>query len=162
MWHYNGNQRKILLDQNSGATQPHQYSLRNIQLEYLRPFPISLIQPTKRRIIQYFKASQHIKFVKYILEAIQENSWHNLQQLKRSVQELSLTGSRQSWLQIEECRLLEYKTPVCTSQETHYFSATESSQLMLCKIWGFHGGDYEEHRLLGCYTMWLFQSFGGT
>jgi hypothetical protein len=26
---------------------------------------------------------------------------------------------------------------------------------MLCKIWGFHGGDYEELRLLGCYAMWL-------
>jgi hypothetical protein len=34
----------------------------------------------------------------------------------------------------EECRLLGYKTPVRNSQETHYISATESSQLMLCKI----------------------------
>jgi hypothetical protein len=34
----------------------------------------------------------------------------------------------------EECRLLGYKTPVHTSQETHYFSATESSRLMLCNI----------------------------
>jgi hypothetical protein len=34
----------------------------------------------------------------------------------------------------EECRLLEYKNPVRTSQETHYISVTESSQLMLCKI----------------------------
>jgi hypothetical protein len=33
-----------------------------------------------------------------------------------------------------ECRLLGYKNPVRTSQETHYVSATESSQLMLCKI----------------------------
>jgi hypothetical protein len=48
----------------------------------------------------------------------------------------------------EEC-LLRYKTPVPTSQETHYVSTTESSHLMLCKIWGFHGGDYEEWRLLG-------------
>jgi hypothetical protein len=32
------------------------------------------------------------------------------------------------------CRLLEYKNPFRTSQETHYFSVTESSQLMLCKI----------------------------
>jgi hypothetical protein len=24
-----------------------------------------------------------------------------------------------------------------------------------CKIWGFHGGDYEEWCLLGCYAMWL-------
>jgi hypothetical protein len=34
----------------------------------------------------------------------------------------------------EEWRLLGYKNPVRTSQETHYFSTTESSQLMLCKI----------------------------
>jgi hypothetical protein len=38
----------------------------------------------------------------------------------------------------EECRLLGEKTPVRTSQETHYVSATEPSQLILCKIWGFH------------------------
>jgi hypothetical protein len=34
----------------------------------------------------------------------------------------------------EECRLLRYKNPVRTSQETHYVSATEPSRLMLCKI----------------------------
>jgi hypothetical protein len=44
----------------------------------------------------------------------------------------------------EECRLLGYKNPVRTSQETHYVSTTESSQLMLYKTWGFRGGDYEE------------------
>jgi hypothetical protein len=38
--------------------------------------------------------------------------------------------------------------PVRTSQETHYVSATEPSRLMLCKICGFHGGDYEECCLL--------------
>jgi hypothetical protein len=25
----------------------------------------------------------------------------------------------------------------------------------LCKIFGFHGGDYEEWCLLGCYAMWF-------
>jgi hypothetical protein len=34
----------------------------------------------------------------------------------------------------EEWRHLGYKNPVRTSQETQYVSATESSQLMLCKI----------------------------
>jgi hypothetical protein len=38
----------------------------------------------------------------------------------------------------------------------HYVSATESSRLMLCKIWVFHGGDYEERRLLGCDAVWDF------
>jgi hypothetical protein len=44
----------------------------------------------------------------------------------------------------EECRLLGYKTPVRTSQETHYVSTSESNRLMLCKIWGFHCSDYEK------------------
>jgi hypothetical protein len=39
--------------------------------------------------------------------------------------------------------------PVRTSQEAHYFSARDPSQLMLCKIWGFHGSNYEERRRLG-------------
>jgi hypothetical protein len=34
----------------------------------------------------------------------------------------------------EERRLLGYKNPVRTSQETHYVSATEASQLMVSKI----------------------------
>jgi hypothetical protein len=42
-----------------------------------------------------------------------------------------------------------YKNPVLTPQEAHYVSATEPSQLMLCKIWDFHCGDYEECHLLG-------------
>jgi alpha-N-acetylglucosamine transferase len=37
----------------------------------------------------------------------------------------------------------------------HYFSATESSRIMLCKILGFHGSDYEECRLLDCDSVWL-------
>jgi hypothetical protein len=44
---------------------------------------------------------------------------------------------------------LDIKPPVPTSEETHCVSATETNQLMLCKILGFHGGDYEECRLLG-------------
>jgi hypothetical protein len=52
----------------------------------------------------------------------------------------------------KDCRLLGYKNPVRTSQETHYVSATESSRLMRCKILGFHGGNYEECRLLGYKT----------
>jgi hypothetical protein len=42
-----------------------------------------------------------------------------------------------------------YKNPLRTSQETHYVCATKPSRLILRKIWGFHGGDYEECRLLG-------------
>jgi hypothetical protein len=49
----------------------------------------------------------------------------------------------------EECRLLGYKNPICTSQETHNISTTEHNRLMLFKIWSFPGGDYEEWRLLG-------------
>jgi hypothetical protein len=49
----------------------------------------------------------------------------------------------------EECRLLGYKNPVRTSQQTRYVSVTEFNRLMLCNIWGFHGRDYEECCLLG-------------
>jgi hypothetical protein len=49
----------------------------------------------------------------------------------------------------DECRLLGYKYPVRTSQETHYVSVTETSWLMLCKIWGFHGSWLWTCRLLG-------------
>jgi hypothetical protein len=54
----------------------------------------------------------------------------------------------------EEWRLLGYKNPVRTSQETYYVSVTELSQLILCKICGLHGSDYEECRLLGYYAVW--------
>jgi hypothetical protein len=54
----------------------------------------------------------------------------------------------------EEFRLMGYKKWVCTSQDTHYFSATESNRLMLYKTSGFHG-DYEEFRLLRCGTVWI-------
>jgi hypothetical protein len=49
----------------------------------------------------------------------------------------------------EECRLLGYKNPARTSQETNYVSAIELSKSMLCKNWGLRGGDYDECRLLG-------------
>jgi hypothetical protein len=42
-----------------------------------------------------------------------------------------------------------HESTVPTSQETPYISATESIRLMICKICGFHGGDYEEFRPLG-------------
>jgi hypothetical protein len=37
----------------------------------------------------------------------------------------------------------------------HDISATESSRLILCKIEGFNGGNYEECLLLGCYAVRL-------
>jgi hypothetical protein len=55
----------------------------------------------------------------------------------------------------EECRPLGYKIPVHTSQEIHYVCATEPRRLKLCKIWSFHGGDYEGSRLMGCDAVWL-------
>jgi hypothetical protein len=44
----------------------------------------------------------------------------------------TISGSHGS--DYEEGRLLGYKNPVCTSQETHYLSTTKPSLLMLCKI----------------------------
>jgi hypothetical protein len=48
----------------------------------------------------------------------------------------------------EECRLLEYESPLHTSQGTHYISHTEPSRLLQCTFWFFHGGDYEECLIL--------------
>jgi hypothetical protein len=39
-----------------------------------------------------------------------------------------------------------------------YVSATEPSRVILCEICGFHDGDYEECRLLGCDAVWLLGS----
>jgi hypothetical protein len=50
---------------------------------------------------------------------------------------------------MKDAIFLDVKKPVCTSEETHYVSTTEPSRLTLRKIWGYHGGDYEEYRLLG-------------
>jgi hypothetical protein len=35
------------------------------------------------------------------------------------------------------------------------FQRYESKSELICKIRGFHGGDYEEWCLLGCYAVWL-------
>jgi hypothetical protein len=58
----------------------------------------------------------------------------------------------------DSCRLLVYKNPVRTSQETHYIASTDPSRLMLCNIWDFHGGDYEECRFFGCDAVWLVRT----
>jgi hypothetical protein len=41
------------------------------------------------------------------------------------------------------------KIPVRSSQETRYVSVSQPTRLMLCKIWGFHGGGYED-----CLLLW--------
>jgi hypothetical protein len=68
---------------------------------------------------------------------------------------LGLVSRLRSVLLCEESRPLGYEDPVRTSQETHYVFATGSSRLTLCKIWGFHGGDDEECRLLGYKTQFV-------
>jgi hypothetical protein len=39
----------------------------------------------------------------------------------------------------------------------HYVSTTELSRLLLCKICGFQGSDYEKCRLLRCYAAQLLK-----
>jgi hypothetical protein len=36
-----------------------------------------------------------------------------------------------------------------------YLEWNHTAILKICKIRGFHGGDDEEWRLLGCYAVWL-------
>jgi hypothetical protein len=42
----------------------------------------------------------------------------------------------------------------CIIRSSEDFSSLQHS-FFFCKIWGFHGGDYVENRLLGCGTVWL-------
>jgi hypothetical protein len=77
-------------------------------------------------------------------------NWKFQKQLEWNMSDLRFS---QQWLW--RMRLLGYESPVCTSEETHYVSATEPTHLMLCKILGLHGSDYEGCRILGCYAMWL-------
>jgi hypothetical protein len=35
------------------------------------------------------------------------------------------------------------------------FGGTELALYITRKIWGLHGGDYEERRLLGCDAVWV-------
>jgi hypothetical protein len=59
----------------------------------------------------------------------------------------------------EECRLLGYKNPVRTSNETYYISDAEHSRLMICKIWSSQGSDYGGDRLVWCDAVWtLYES----
>jgi hypothetical protein len=43
---------------------------------------------------------------------------------------------------------------VCIAPQNILYDLKLSTDIM-GKIWGFHGGNYEEFRLLGCYAVWL-------
>jgi hypothetical protein len=63
-----------------------------------------------------------------------------------------------SCLYIEAIIQLLHTLPICmvvvSVQGMHKYSGTITGwSSNLCKIWGFHGGDYEECHLLGCGTM---------
>jgi hypothetical protein len=53
-------------------------------------------------------------------------------------------------------RTVQYST---VQYSTVQYSTVQYSTVKLdrsdsvCKIWDFHGGDYEEYRLLGCYAV---------
>jgi hypothetical protein len=50
------------------------------------------------------------------------------------------------WTDVSEERITSiFKVKKSASEEPAW-----ANQNQLCKIWGFHGGDYEECRILGC------------
>jgi hypothetical protein len=50
------------------------------------------------------------------------------------------------WVELQRCHPTLMLVPI----RTHRFATLTSKQCDLCKVWGFHGGDYEEWRLVGC------------
>jgi hypothetical protein len=71
------------------------------------------------------------------------------------------TKATQNYVRFEVFTAVTMKNAVSWYIKTQFiphgkhFSDTEPSRLMLCKIRGFHGGDYEEYRLLKCDAVWL-------
>jgi hypothetical protein len=55
--------------------------------------------------------------------------------------------------------LTRYESVLICSLRQHERTIAEghvtTQERRLCKIWGFHGGDYEEWCLVGCYAAWL-------
>jgi hypothetical protein len=45
--------------------------------------------------------------------------------------------------------------PFILFQKKKEFVVPEESEWLLCKIWSFNSGDYEEWRRVGCYAAWL-------
>jgi hypothetical protein len=56
-----------------------------------------------------------------------------------------------------ECTVVMENIDLEILTNLHFFcpSKIRKKEYWLCKIWGFHGGDYEECRLLGCYAVWV-------
>jgi hypothetical protein len=70
------------------------------------------------------------------------------------------------WVEKDVTRLVPRVCQAVTSPDSHFWSPLHISpdelillrdkvqtQLYLCKILGFYGGDYEEWRFLECYTV---------
>jgi hypothetical protein len=53
------------------------------------------------------------------------------------------------------CRAQDWATISRFLEETSIQTRLLKNVPKLCKIWGFHDGDYEEWRLLGRYAVWL-------
>jgi hypothetical protein len=68
---------------------------------------------------------------------------------------LRLTIHYENYVRIADFTAVTMKSAVFWAIKTqfvphrkHYIAATEPNRLILCKILGFHSGDYEEFRLL--------------
>jgi hypothetical protein len=57
-------------------------------------------------------------------------------------------------LKLRNYQIIKELEPSENKSEIYFFRMTNfKTFLKLCKIWSFHGGEYEEWRLLGCYAM---------
>jgi hypothetical protein len=71
-----------------------------------------------------------------------------------------LTRMWSVWLSLYRRQLLHKYMPVlqCLSIKfpKRVFKKLITTFSWGCRIWGFHGGDYEECRLLGCGALWVY------
>jgi hypothetical protein len=104
-----------------------------------------------KRGIFYKDKEARGKMSAYFANSATVNGWSTLFRNMRAL----LQDQTVSHLKRQKTMLLSF---------LHSYSVRPVKNLQPCKVWGFHGGDYEECRLLGCYALWLLktQRFGGT
>jgi hypothetical protein len=79
-----------------------------------------------------------------------KNSRHPLQERQRT-EKKRVALERQNLIKLAQ---VQDSTTIKTI--VTFYPINMRQTVLHCKISGFHGSDYEEWHLLGCYAVWLF------